>query len=451
MRVRLFMAFALFVPLCGFANTSEELLGDGHVRVRVRTEPAEQVVIGEQTRLFVEIMTDTWFSKAPVYPELVIDGAIALLPEPFGSNFTERIDGVTFAAQRRSYLIFPERAGILEIPGLEIRLGVAEEGKAGTTFTVRTRPQRLNVIVPSEALGIDGLITTPRLEVYERWSRGTRDLKVGDAIERTVRMNADRALGMLLPEVTFTAPPGIAVYADRPRISDSINRGRYRGERVETVTYVLQRPGDFILPAIELPWWDPVQGSLEVAVLAERTLEVREIDEGVARGEPDFSWRDVVAGLWENTRKHGLSLALAAFAAMLMVRLWRWLWPEFLVSRRARREKRLASESHLFRVLEKSVRHHDVDAIVYDFWRWRDRWFADAPSLGRGGFRQASESSGFAKPWAELERQRYRESSPSIDLAELRATLRDLREALRKGTEAQPAPAGSPLRLNPIE
>ena len=58
-------ALLLLAPVLAEAKTSRDLLGEGHVLIRVSTEPDRQVVIGQQTRLFVEILTDTWFSKAP--------------------------------------------------------------------------------------------------------------------------------------------------------------------------------------------------------------------------------------------------------------------------------------------------------------------------------------------------------------------------------------------------
>ena len=114
-------ALAFLVVEAVSAMMPDELVREGHVRIRVRTDPAEQVVIGQQTRFFVEILTDTWFSEAPAYPELTIPGSIALMPESLGMNFTERIDGVTYSGQRRSYVIFPQRTGPLEIPSLPIR------------------------------------------------------------------------------------------------------------------------------------------------------------------------------------------------------------------------------------------------------------------------------------------------------------------------------------------
>jgi len=445
------IALVLLAPVLTEAKTPRELLSEGHVRVRVSTEPTRQVVIGQQTRFFVEILTDTWFTKAPAYPELTLEGAIALMPEQLGMNFTERIDGVTFAAQRRSYVIFPQRAGPLKIPSLRIRLGVSEDGKAGTPFTLSTPPLRLNVVLPAEAEGVDGLVTTPRLTVRDRWSKPLDDLKVGDAVERTVQMNAARALGMLLPDLAFVAPPGIAVYPHQPRIQDSVNRGQYRGERVETVTYVLQRPGEFTLPAIELHWWNLARGMLETETLEERTFEVSGAAGGtalVAPPDPWAPWRARLDQVLACLREHRLPLLLTILGAIVVARVGHRFLPELLAWRRKRQKRRHDSETQLFRELERSVGRRDVDALVRDFWRWRDRLVVDAPSLAQGGMRRAAEKSGFAEHWTELERRRYGGAAPAPSPADLRPALRAFRAELLSTGGRQAAPSGS-FQLNP--
>ena len=63
------------------------------VRVDAYAEPDGNIYLGQRVRLIVDIRTDTWFTRAPRYPELKLDRAIALMPEGFGVNFTERERG----------------------------------------------------------------------------------------------------------------------------------------------------------------------------------------------------------------------------------------------------------------------------------------------------------------------------------------------------------------------
>jgi hypothetical protein len=452
MRILWLVAWLLPVPGFAQADQAEMLHRDGHVRLRVGVLPAGEVIIGQQTRFFVEILTDTWFSKAPAYPELLIEGAIALMPEQLGSNFSERIEGVAFAGQRRRYLIFPQRAGPLKIPSVQIRLGVSEDGRAGQVFTLQTPPLELNVVLPAAAEGIDGLVTTPQLRIRDEWKNPLEGLRVGDAVERRVQINAEQALGMLLPELAFLVPTGIAVYSDQPRLSDHVDRGQYRGERIESVTYVMQQPGEFTLPAIEVHWWNSAAGRLETEKLTEQTLWVAKPIGAEALVTPtssEPSWRaraaQFLSALWAHRLTAALMLVLAIVAALLTRRLIPWL-NERLQAILIRRRN---SEVFFFKALERSVRRRETAAIVQNYWRWRDRLVADVPQLSREDWRRAADTSGFAVSWSEFERARYGSSETPSGRIGLRPPppLRAFRTALFSQSKRGSVHRG----LNPID
>ena len=46
------------------------------------------------------------------------------------------------------------------------------------------------------------------------------------------------------------------------------------GKRVESVTYALQRAGEYRLPAIDIDWWDTVASTVRRASLPELVLSV---------------------------------------------------------------------------------------------------------------------------------------------------------------------------------
>jgi hypothetical protein len=430
------------------AKPPQQRIDEGQLHVRVGTEPAGEVVLGQQTRFFVDILTDSWFTQAPRYPELPLEGAIALMPEQLGSNFTERIDGVTFAAQRRSYVIFPQRAGVLEIPALTIRLGVAEDGEPSPPFRVRTRPLALRVVVPAAAQGVENLVTTPDLSVRDEWSKPAGPLRAGDAVKRSVTLRADDALGMLLPKLVFDAPEGIAVYADQPQIKDRVNRGEYRGERVESVTYVMQEAGEFTLPRIEFHWWNPSSQSLVTETLAARSFQVSRGDAAAPPADLWTSIRKWLARAWPIAREHwllGLVLTIGAFGGARLL-------PAFvrtsLERMRAFEAQRQSSEAHLFRRLEQSLRGGSEDEVVARYWQWRDRL---AEPLGRAHPRdlvQMAQASGFADAWARFERARYGGDNGPQPARGVHGPLRAFRAALlaRARPEPEPRTLG---RLNP--
>ena len=49
----------------------------------------------------------------------------------------------------------------------------------------------------------------------------------------------------------------VAVYQEEPAVEDVINRGQLEyGKRIETITYVPARAGEYQLPDIGVSWWD---------------------------------------------------------------------------------------------------------------------------------------------------------------------------------------------------
>ena len=151
------------------------------LQVSVTPEPAGEIVVGQQVRLNVLIETDTWFTSAPRYPEMKLDGAIVLMPDAFGVNSTRREGATTWAGQTRRYVLFPQRAGILSIPPVEVQLAVAADGKPGVLQTIRTPALELTVVLPDGA-GNEEFVTTSRYALQDEWDRSLDELQVADEL-----------------------------------------------------------------------------------------------------------------------------------------------------------------------------------------------------------------------------------------------------------------------------
>jgi hypothetical protein len=56
----------------------------------------------------------------------------------------------------------------------------------------------------------------------------------------------------------FPAPQidGLSIYRKDPEILDQSERGKLRGQRLDSITHVCQRAGHFVIPAVRLTWWD---------------------------------------------------------------------------------------------------------------------------------------------------------------------------------------------------
>ena len=135
-------------------------------------------------------------------------------------------------------------------------------------------------------------------------------------------------------------------------------RGDLTGTRVEPVTYVFERPGEFVLPGIVLAWWDVRNEQLKNIELPGLTLQVS----GSVAPEPVPVES---SALQKNTRLIW-SAMLALLVAAVVVFRSRDKWAEW------RNARRNAEGAYFHRVL-RSLRSGNRDAVVRDTMRWLDR------------------------------------------------------------------------------
>ena len=115
---------------------------------------------------------------------------------------------------------------------------------------------------------------------------------------------------------SFPAAPieGLGIYRKDPEIFDHSERGELQGERRDTITYVCQRVGHFVIPAVRLTWWDLDSKRLRTIEFPSRQLEV--VPNPAIRstaGQPDVA----------ANRSYWLPLLLVVGAVCIGLLLWR--------------------------------------------------------------------------------------------------------------------------------
>ena len=99
-------------------------------------------------------------------------------------------------------------------------------------------------------------------------------LVTGEAITRNLRLRADGLSSSLLPGLQYSETDGLKFYPDQPSREDLANQNGVSGIRSQGTAIVASEAGDFVLPGIEIPWWNTLTDSLEYARLPEQTLTV---------------------------------------------------------------------------------------------------------------------------------------------------------------------------------
>ncbi len=396
-------------------------------RARADLLPGSVVTVGQPLTVRVQVLVPSFFAGAPAFPELDVEDAITIFVDR-GTNFTEREGAVTWAGQDRSYTVYPQRAGSFEIA--EIAVEVRYRGDAGlVTATAALPPIRFEARIPPEAAGLDYFIAAGDLTLEESFDVRPDTIRVGDAFSRTFTVTVRDALSIVIPPFETDSVPGLAVYPAPPRVEDSEGeRGAaIIGTRTESVSYVAQVEGVYVLPAVGLSWWDVGAERLRDAGVPEvRFVVVANPDLVNELGLPPDS---VVAGaavegtrgrfsMADFVRRWGPVLVAVVLLTGLAVRIARRHGPRWTARLEEAQRARAESERTYFRAFHAAARAGDPRATANALMAWLDRTDqgpgaatfrrfasdADDPELDRrgralGNSLYGRRANGEASPW----------------------------------------------------
>ncbi|MEN8007010.1 MAG: hypothetical protein ABFS42_08335 [Candidatus Krumholzibacteriota bacterium] len=341
----------------GLAFSAEDIV--------LRTSMTPEVAwVGQRVLLHVDVLAADGWAQIAKAGDLEIPGAYVLRTESQGTRLNETIGGKALMGQRYEISLYCQRAGRVDIPAMPVTVAVKQWGAqpAETRRELRTPPTHVTCKVPPGAEGIRGLISTTGLSAGQVWSAQPDTVDLGDAITRTVTLRAEDVSAMAFPPMQHPEREGLGVYPGEPSVADETNRGALRGERVETVTYVFEQPGEVILPDIVLPWWNIKAQTLRQIELPGLAL--------VVVGEP-VQEAASVAVEEQPAGSRGLLLIGVAVTAIVALGfgLGRVVHPRWRRWRNLRRE----SEAAYFKRLESALRGGDPAAISGAMMRWLDR------------------------------------------------------------------------------
>jgi hypothetical protein len=360
----------------------------GQPFVRTSLDP-RSVTVGQAVTLTVDVFAPGYFTGAPRFPQLEVKDAVVVFVDQ-GSNLNDKLKGVDYAGQRRSYLIYPQRAGTFEVPAFQVQVSYGAPGKAGP-HAASAAGSRFEASIPQAARGLGYFVATPSFELKGALDRQPSGLKVGDSLTRTITMSATDAFAMMLPPLSFPAMDGIAVYPAQPKTEDgSTERGAARvARRVESVTYVLQKPGHYALPEVAIAWWDTKAKALRRASLPalafdvaddpNRKAEIPLPQEDAAAAPPPDPWQAVRDAL----RRFGPLVLLALVVLAVLLRFVRAPIRALLARRAARRRAEADSADAFLGKLKAAARSGRPGELLAATYRWLDRRPVEGASAAR--------------------------------------------------------------------
>jgi hypothetical protein len=353
----------------------------------------------------------------------------------------EEVGGDTYTTQTHELAVYPQRAGAIRLPPIGVRF--ASDGGIGKPPVPRqgaTKEMTLTARMPPGAEGLSTVITTPKLTVREAWKPEAGKAKLGAAFTRTVTVRAADVPGMVLPPVRWEAPEGVGVYPAPASVTDSSERGELTGQRVESVTYVCEKPGTYRLPGLTLAWWDSGQKQLRRERLAPRTIEVEAAPQPADSGGPAPARKSYALAWWLGGAVILAGLGLVSW--LIRKPLGRWLagW----------RAVQADSEAAWFSRVAAACREGDPQRVEQALLAWLDH----VPNEGRprrlSDLTDHSPDPALGAQLAALQERLYGENGSSCDWSavDLFRRIQHVRRALSR-TPPDATTVGELPQLNP--
>jgi hypothetical protein len=262
---------------------------------------------------------------------------------------TKKIDNRDWQVLRYPLALYPQRAGLLEVPPIDVRFVTsAGFGTPRKSFEFKTEPTQLTITLPPGVKQGDLVVTTDSFKLDYDWQPATGAANTGDAVTLSVMRKAGGISAMLLPPLPVFRVDGLAAYPQTPGVKDRTNRGDLTGERSDAITWVVEKPGIYEIPGIRFQWWDPASRELKQQVVPGLSLDIQSTTpEGLipATAEESGSYLRQFSTPW-----------LFGVAGLLVVVCWLIFW-------RRRRSNDLQNEKSAFTGLARACKdNHAGDA-----------------------------------------------------------------------------------------
>jgi hypothetical protein len=360
--LRLLLTLGLCLALAPSVSAADE-----SVVLRASIEPKTDIWVGQQVRLLIDVLgRDGWAQIRKFHP-FEVPGASVLQVESQGTRLSDTISGATWTGQHYEWLVFPQRAGAITIPPIVVDV----ETKDLATQEVTPLPHQKTLAVAFQAAlppGADqerGLISTTRLEATQTLDPATAEFKVGDALKRSISLRAAAISGMAFEPVQYAPVAGVGIYPGAPVVQDAVDRGSLTtGRRTESVTYVFERQGNYVLPDVTVTWWDLGEKRLRREVLPGPHVRVVVAGPATTAGGGTSA---PASGAWRRWLGIVAAVGVAAVGAGLY-------WRQAIRARyQAWRLARDHSEAAHFRRFTAAARSGDVQRALNALLRWLDR------------------------------------------------------------------------------
>ncbi|MDE5460334.1 BatD family protein [Bradyrhizobium sp. CSS354] len=378
--------FAVAIALPSQNALAQQAVGPEPV-VKVTIDPP-RVVVGQPATIHIVVLAPNYMTSPPELPGFQVRNAVTRQLQSVNTN--EQRDGVAYAGVQFEYAIYPQEPGSYAVSGQKAHIKYAAEPPATREVDVTLPDVSFEAFIPDAAVELQPFLSAGKLTVEQEVKRSSDQLRAGDAVTRTVTIRAEGTPAMLLPPQSFATIDGLRLYPAQPSLEDRTD-GRtdvMTSTRIDSATYMLERPGDYVLPAIDFGWWNVGSGKVETVHLDVVPLKVAVNPAALGTAPAGGSSR---SWTWDGFVDFAAEHWPFALLAVLGIAALAWFGPgvvrRFADHHRRRRQANLQSEAFAFGRLRRAVRHRDARAAYFALLDWLPHLDAAPPDNTLGAFK----------------------------------------------------------------
>ncbi|MDP0588987.1 MAG: BatD family protein [Candidatus Endonucleobacter bathymodioli] len=308
---------------------SEQGSGTGISPIFMRAEISdESVYIQQHIKLTLKIFHSIRLHGESSLSSMDIEDAIV---NKIGDTATYEttLNGIRYSVFEINYVISPQKSGTLTIPSQTFTGTTPTRGDPFASIfsmggrSVSARSPEIQVTVKDSPQDYSGHNWLParNLILSESWSQPIDSIKVGDAITRTITMDAEGLFSAQLPILKIPSPVGVNTYPDQSSTNDYESAdGFFVGKRVSAIAMVPTEAGTIELPAVRVSWFDITNHEARVAEIPATTLILQPAEDS---HEVISSTKSVVANK-ETAKEDSLEKSLEAMDGTSLS-IWQWV------------------------------------------------------------------------------------------------------------------------------
>ncbi|MBT6692343.1 MAG: protein BatD [Porticoccaceae bacterium] len=363
------------------------------------------------------------------------------------TQYQKVINGRNYLVLEVKYAIFPQAKGTLIIPGLRFAAYEVNNRSQFGVFNNRgnqiirdTESKVLEVnALPSQA-SIDGWMPSTSVTMEQRWSGDIDSVTVGEPVTRTITIRAE---GLSAAQITPLQEPqgdNYRGYPDQPQLDEIVTANGLAATRIESLALVPNKPGEIVLPAVQLVWWDTNSNQPRIASLSPITLQVSPSSniDATANGSNVMQMtNDAMTTLATDALKPkvsfmtNLSLSINALLITLIIVLLMRRKRESSAARSQQPSLSLDSArlnlKQQLRAIESEAKDENLMAMRDAILRWGKILFAENPPSTLKSLGDLLGNPSISQLFAQLDQQLYQYNGvpeTTLDVALLLASLK---------------------------